>query len=148
MEQAIYLPGGVYQFNHLKTYAELKEKTVLVIGANTEVIGKLFLEAGAASVSIILDDYDLLISTRLTIKDTERISVKFMEYSNTDFHNETFDIVYAQGSVSNPDRNNILKEIRRILKPQGMICVGEYISLQTTAPKFVEDIWESGNILL
>lgn len=146
MDTAIYLPGGVNQFNHLKSIVELKGKSVLIIGANTNVVGKKFLEADAKNVNIILDDYDLLINTRLAIKGMERISIKFMEYTNTDFDNETFNIVYAQGSISNPNRNKILKEVKRILKPPGMVSIGEYISLKTTTPKFVKDIWESGNV--
>jgi SAM-dependent methyltransferase len=146
MEQAIYLPGGVNQFNHLKSNAELKGKTVLIIGANTESIGKMFLDTGATLVTIIIDDYDLLINVRLAIRRIEGISVKYMEYTNTDFDNETYDIVYAQGSISNPVRNKILKEIKRILKPNGFASIGEYISLKTKAPNYVKDIWESGNI--
>jgi ubiquinone/menaquinone biosynthesis C-methylase UbiE len=146
MEQSIYLPGGIVQFNQIKSNTELKGRSVLIIGANTAIIGKLFLEAGANSVTIIIDDYDLLITARLAIKGIGNIPVKFMEFTNTDYDKETFDIVYAQGSISNPDRNKILKEIRRILKPKGIACIGEYISLKTSAPKYVKDIWESGNI--
>ncbi|UCH64748.1 MAG: methyltransferase domain-containing protein [Ignavibacterium sp.] len=147
MKQAIYLPGGVNQFNHLKTNTELKGKSVLIVGATTEIIGKLFLEAGAASVAIILDDYDLLTNTRLAIKGTEKISIKFMEYFNTDFGDETFDIVFAQGSISNTERNKILKEVKRILNQQGIACTGEYTAIKTNPPKYVKDVWESGNIV-
>ena len=147
MEQSIYLPGGVNQFNYLKANTELYGKSILIIGANAEFIGKLFLEAAANPVTIIIDDYDLLITARLAIKGSGDISVKFMEFTNTDFDNETFDIVSAQGSVSNPERNKLIKEVKRILKPGGIVCLGEYISLKTNAPKYVKDIWESGNIV-
>ena len=147
MDQPIYLPGGVYQFNHLKGNVDLDGKSILIIGANTESIGKLFLKTGANSVAIIIDDYDLLIKARMLIDNIERLSVKFMEYSKTDFNNETFDIVYAQGSISNPQRNKIVKEMKRILKPQGTMIAGEYISLKESAPNYVKDVWESGNIL-
>jgi hypothetical protein len=30
--------------------------------------------------------------------------------------------------------------------PLGTVCIGEYISSQTNAPKYVKDVWESGNI--
>ncbi|MCZ6703745.1 MAG: methyltransferase domain-containing protein [Ignavibacteria bacterium] len=147
MDNTIYLPGGVNQFNHLKENSELNEKSILIIGANTESVAKLFLEAGANSVKIIIDDYDLLIKARLVIDRIERVTVKFMEYTNTDFDAATFDIVYAQGSISNSERNKILKEVKRILKSQGIFIVGEYISLTEAAPKYVKDVWENGNIL-
>jgi len=147
MDSTIYLPGGDDQFNHLKSNIELNGKSILIIGANTERIAKLFLEAGTNSVTIIIDDYDLLIKARLVIDRIERVTAKFMEYTNTDFDTANFDIVYAQGSISNPERNKILKEIKRILNPKGVIIVGEYISLSETAPKYVKDVWENGNIL-
>jgi ubiquinone/menaquinone biosynthesis C-methylase UbiE len=146
MDQIIYLPGGVNQFNHIKSNTGLNGKSVLIIGSNTEFIGKMFLESGSDSVTIIIDDYELLMTTRLAIDRIERINVKFMDYSKTDFDNKTFDIVYAQGSISNSERNKMLKEIKRIIKPQGIMNIGEYISLKATAPKYVKDVWESGNI--
>ena len=147
MDQTIYLPGGVDQFNHLKANTELNGKSILIIGPNTENIGKLFLDAGANTVAIIIDDYDLLIRARLLMDRIENISAKFMEYSNTDFENATYDIVYTQGAISNPERNKVLKEARRISKPQGIINVGEYISLAEVTPEYVNDVWKSGNIL-
>jgi SAM-dependent methyltransferase len=146
MDKTIYLPAGIDQFNHLKANTELSEKSILLIGANTEIIGKQFLDAGAKSVAIIIDDYDLLIKARLAIDKIDKISVKFMEYTKTDFEDASFDIVYAQGSISNSERNKILKETRRVLKPKGIMIAGEYVSLKAAAPNYVNDVWESGNI--
>jgi len=84
MDSTIYLPGGDDQFNHLKSNIELNGKSILIIGANTERSAKLFLEAGTNSVTIIIDDYDLLIKARLVIDRIERVTAKFMEYTNTD----------------------------------------------------------------
>jgi cyclopropane fatty-acyl-phospholipid synthase-like methyltransferase len=44
-------------------------------------------------------------------------------------------------------RNKIIKEIKRILKPEGILSAGEIVSFKSSPPKFVNDIWESGNIL-
>ena len=144
---SIFLPGSGKQFNHLKTKVILKDKDILIIGSNSEKIAHMFLNAEVNFVTIILDEYDSLFKARYLLKNIEKISVRLMDFSSTDFNDAKFDIVYAQASISSKMRNKIIKEIKRILKPEGILNVGEITSLKSSPPKFVNDIWESGNIL-
>jgi SAM-dependent methyltransferase len=143
----IFLPGSGNQFNHLKARASLNNKDILIIGSNSEKIAQMFLNAEANFVTLILDEYDSLLNARYLLKDNEKISVRLMDFSSTDFNNSKFDIVYAQASISSKMRNKIIKEIKRILKPEGILSAGEIVSFKSSPPKFVNDIWESGNIL-
>jgi SAM-dependent methyltransferase len=145
--QDLYLPGGDKQFAHLAKQVLLTQKDVLIFGSNSERIAQMFLDAGAKSVSIIVDDYDSLLKSRFVLKDDKGISVRLMESISTDFQNNKFDVVFAQGSVATPSRNKIIKEIKRITKGDGIISIGEITSLKKNAPVFITDIWESGNIL-
>ncbi|MCH6573956.1 MAG: methyltransferase domain-containing protein [Bacteroidetes bacterium] len=145
-DHTIFLPGSGKQFNHLKTKVSLKDKDILIIGSNSEKIAQMFLSAEVNVVTIILDEYDSLLKARYLLKNKEKISVRLMDSSSTDFNNAVFDIVYAQASISSKMRNKIIKEIKRILKPEGILNVGEITSLKSSPPKFVDDIWESGNI--
>lgn len=142
----IFLPGSVYQFLTFAKRNEIKDKYVLVMGAGSEEISKLFLEYEAASVIQIVEDQENLLSSRLYLKDEKAISVRMMLFDNTDFFKERFDIVYAQASISNSRRNKIVKEIKRILKPEGIFCVGENVQLENDAPIFVREIWEASDI--
>ena len=146
-DHTIFLPGSGKQFNHLKSKIILKDKDILIIGSNSEIIAQMFLNAEANVVTIILDEYDSLLKARYLLKNKEKISVSLMDSNSTDFNDAVFDIVYAQASISNKMRNKIIKEIKRILKPEGILSVGEITSLKSSPPKFVNDIWESGNIL-
>ena len=146
-EHTIFLPGSGKQFNHLKTKVILKDKDVLIIGSNSEKIAQMFLNAEANVVTIILDEYDSLLKARYLLKNNENISVRLMDSNSTDFNDAKFDIVYAQASISNKMRSKIIKEIKRILKTEGILNVGEITSLKSSPPIFVNDIWESGNIL-
>jgi SAM-dependent methyltransferase len=146
-DHTIFLPGSGKQFNHLKTIVSLKEKDILIIGPNCKKIAQMFLNAEAKDVTVILDEYDSLLNARYLLKNNEKISVRLMDFSSTDFNDDVFDIVYAQASISNKLRNKIIKEIKRILKPEGILNTGEIISLKSSPPKFVNDVWESGNIL-
>lgn len=143
----VFLPAGMKQFRALKNKYILKNKKVLVIGAGSEKICYKMIESGAASVTAIVNEYESLISTRLVLSKENNISVKMMEYDNTDFNDNDFDFVYAQASVSTSNRNKIVKEIKRILKPDGVFCVGEITVLKEAYPAFVKDIFESSDIL-
>ena len=146
-DHTIFLPGSGKQFNHLKAKIILKDKDILIIGSNSEKIAQMFLDAEANAVTIILDEYDSLMNARYLLKNKEEISVRLMDSNSTDFNDAVFDIVYAQASISGKMRNKIVKEIKRILKPDGFLNVGEITSLTSSPPIFVNDIWESGNIL-
>ncbi len=146
-DHTIFLPGSGKQFNHLKGKVSLKDKDILIIGSNSEKIAQMFLNAEANAVTIILDEYDSLLKARYLLKNIEKISVRLMDSNSTDFNDAVFDIVYAQASISGKMRNKIIKEIKRISKPEGILNVGEITSLKSSPPIFVNDIWESGNIL-
>ena len=146
MDKKIFLPGSGFQLKALLKHNDIKEKTILIIGANSEEIAKVFQDEGAASIMIIVDDNASLLRSRLLLSEDSRIPVRLMEFDNTDFRGERFDIVYAQSSVSVPRRNKILKEVKRILKTDGIFCVGENVSLQNNPPVFVTDIWDSSGL--
>lgn len=143
----IFLPGGFKQFRTLKSKYIISDKNVLVIGAGSEKIAHKMISSGAASVSFIVDNYESLIGARLELSSNDKINVKMMDYDNTDFNNEMFDLVYAQASTSTSNRNKIIKEIKRLLKPGGTFCTGEITALKRDYPPFVRDIFESSDIL-
>ena len=145
--QNILLPGGFKQFRILKSKYIISEKDVLVIGSNSEKIAEKMIESGANSVKIIVSDYDSLINSRLNISKDANISVKMMDFDNTDFKDAEFDLVYAQASISLTNRNKIVKEIKRILQPEGSLCVSEITALQKDYPPFVKNIFDTSDIL-
>lgn len=145
--QQILLPGGFKQFRILKSKLDLSSKNVLVIGSNSEKIAGKMLENGANSVKIIVNDYDSLMNSRLNLGKDSKIAVKMMDFDNTDFGNEEFDLVYAQASISLTNRNRIIKELKRILKQDGTLCVSEITSLVKDYPVFVKNIFDASDIL-
>ncbi len=145
----IFLPGTDRQFAILSSQVNLEGKTILIIGGNTSEVAGEFIESKASHITIIVEDNDSLLQTRMLIKNKENISSKLMEFTSTDFSEETFDIVYAQASISTTGRNKIIKEVKRILKPSGIFCVGENVIFTQKLPVFVKDIFEnSGTIPL
>ena len=142
----IYLPGSVYQINKFLEDNIVEEKDILIIGANSEAFAEEFLNQKARSVIIIVDDNDTLIRSRFVLSGKRKISVRMMEYTNTDFQDSSFDIVYAQASISTHARKKILKEIKRILRPEGLLCCSEIVNLEQDVPKFINDLRENSGI--
>jgi ubiquinone/menaquinone biosynthesis C-methylase UbiE len=70
-----------------------------------------------------------------------------MDFEFTDYKDSTFELVYSQGGISTSRRNNIIKEIKRILKPYGLLCVGEMVKLKREVPKVIENIFDSSDIV-
>lgn len=145
--QNIFLPGGFKVFRILKSQFHFTDKNVLIIGAGSEKIAEKMLIAGAQSVKMIVNDLDSLMNAKICINSKSQIDVRIMEFHNTDFKSDEFDLVYAQGSISLSDRNKIVKEIKRILKVGGVLCVGEITSLTKTLPAFVKNIFYSSDLL-
>jgi SAM-dependent methyltransferase len=142
----IFLPGTDRQISTLLKTVEIKDKSVLIIGSGSEEIGEIFYHSEAAEVYLITDDEDSLLQTRLILSGLKEINVRLMEFDNTDFKAEKFDIIYTQGSTWTKKRNKIIKEIKKILKPKGYLCIGEIISLSGSPPQFVKDIWENNDL--
>lgn len=124
----------------------IEGKEVLVIGSNSEEIAYIFIENKAGRVIIIVDDNDSLLKSRFLLSGNKAISVRMMEFTNTDFRDSSFDIVYAQASISSLERKKILKEIKRILKPEGIICAGEIVNLEKEIPTFIKNLRDNSGI--
>ena len=142
----IFLPGTNEQIKILFDVLTLNFSSILIIGSGCEEISKMLADKYSSPVTIIVDNHDSLLNTRLLLTGQKDVTVKMMDFSNTDFPDSAFDLIYAQASISNNNRNKTVKEIKRILKPGGYFCAGENISLVQSPPTFVKDIWNSSNI--
>lgn len=142
----IHLPGSDNQLRFTLGNIGLKDKSVLIIGSGCEEIAKVFLDEGASAVELIVQDYESLMNSNMLLDEVESIRPKMMDFEFTDFSNNTFDIVYAQASISSERRNRIVKEIKRILKNDGILSVGEVVKLENVVPPFIQDIFDMSDL--
>ncbi len=142
----VFLPGLDNQIRFVRRRLELEGKRTLTLGSASEAIAKVFLEETNTNAELIVEDYNSLMNSRLLVSENKSINVRLMDFEYTDFDNKEFDVVYTQGAISNPRRNKIVKEAKRILKPEGYFCVGEVVSLQKELPQFILDIYDSTDL--
>jgi ubiquinone/menaquinone biosynthesis C-methylase UbiE len=141
------LPGLLKQTEFLLKNFDIQGKNVLVIGGGSDEVAEHILTSGANSVEIIVEDYEQLLQSRINLKHTQEIEVKIMEFQSTDYEQNSFDLIFAQGSISVVERNKIIKELKRILKPGGFLCSGEIVKLKENVPPFVNNMFEASNLL-
>lgn len=138
-EKFTFLPGLNKQLKFLLNNVDIRDNSVLIAGGNTEHIAKKIFKK-AKEVLVIVEDQEDLLKMRYSFSD-DNIPVRLMEFSNTDFINKKFDIIYAQGSITRPDRNKIIKEFKKLLNDDGVFSCGEIVSLTNNPPPFVKDLW-------
>jgi SAM-dependent methyltransferase len=139
------LPGGRKQLEHFLEQNFLNGKSALIIGPASMLTVKTLIN-NYSEIFIISDNYESLINIRANLKETDSVNIKMMDYAHTDFKDNYFDLIYSQGSVSVPERKNILKEIKRIIINDGIFSVGEIVSLKEPVAGFVKDIWEQSGL--
>ena len=137
---SILLPGLDQQILFLRKHLDLSNYNILILGSGSAKIAKSLLNK-SNRVELIVDEYESLISTKFELRGDENILPKLMDYESTDFNDNEFDIIYAQSSISNTRRKHILKEMKRICKNGGYICIGEIVKLTRGIPRFVQDIF-------
>ncbi len=142
----VFLPGLDNQVRFVKRRVELKDKKTLTIGTASEDIAKLFASETGKTAELIVEDFTSLMNSRLLVGENKNINARLMDFEVTDFEKDEFDVIYTQGGISNPRRKKIVKEIKRILKPDGIFCVGEVVSLKEELPQVILDIYDSSEL--
>jgi SAM-dependent methyltransferase len=145
LNSKIFLPGTDKQLSLFLNSINPEKNSILIIGSGSEEVARIFYR-NKAEVFLIVEDEEALVHSRFALSGEKGIKVRLMDFDNTDFNADKFDIVYSQGSTGTKLRNKIVREIIRVLKPDGFLCIGEIVSLAETPPKFVKDIWERSNL--
>ncbi|MEE9430195.1 MAG: methyltransferase domain-containing protein [Melioribacteraceae bacterium] len=142
----ILLPGLNKQISFLLNKVEVENFNILVVGSGSVQVAQALQNKSSKNVEVIVEDYESLINSNLSLNDDDSVQIKLMDFERTDYDNETFDLVFAQGSISNFRRNKIVKELKRVLKAKSYFCVGEVIKLQEEVPIYVDEIFENSDL--
>jgi hypothetical protein len=142
----ILLPGTDQQIKLFSVSVDVKGKSILVVGGESIPIAQRFKEAGAEKVEIIAEDYETFINSSLLLGENSDLNIKIMDFANTDFKKDSFDIVYAQGSLSSEGRKEIVKEMKTLIKSGGILCNGEIVKLENDVPAYIKDIFDNSGI--
>ncbi|MFZ5947355.1 MAG: methyltransferase domain-containing protein [Stygiobacter sp.] len=142
----ILLPGLDKQLSFLKNNLIEKLTSILVVGSSSELIALKLAEIYKCNVELIVEEYESLLISKIIIGESKNVFPKLMNFDATDFNDNQFDLIYAQASITS-NRSKIIKEFKRILKPNGFLCVGEIVKLSSNPPKFILDVFNASNLI-
>lgn len=142
----ILLPGLSEQLNFLLNKINILNLNILIIGNGSIPIANKLSTKCEYDIEVIVEDYNSYIESEIQLVKNKNIHLKLMDFEHTDFSGSQFDLVYAQASISNLRRNKIIKEIKRILKIGGILCVGEITIITNPIPIFIQDIFNNSNL--
>lgn len=74
---------------------------------------------------------------------SKRVRVKNLSMFNMDFPDESFDIIWSEGSIQFIGLKRGLREWRRYIKPEGFLVVHEMVWLQPNPPQEIVDRWQN-----
>jgi ubiquinone/menaquinone biosynthesis C-methylase UbiE len=133
-----YLPEYEASENHWKIFysdTEIAGKNVLDAGCGTGIFSIIFAKNGAASVTGI-DISEGSLETAKSLKDRfnlERVQFRKEDMLHLPFADESFDIVWAWGTVHHTtDPFGAIEELSRVLKKEGSLLLAVYTKTKLT----------------
>ena len=93
------------------------------------------------AVDIDTTSLDILSKKIVETGLAERIKILNRSMFEIDFQDESFDVIWAEGSIFIIGFERGLKEWRRLLKPRGHVVVHEMVWLQPDPPPEIRDYW-------
>lgn len=93
------------------------------------------------AIDIDQPSLDMLSKKAVEAGLSDRITIMNRSMFEMDFPNESFDIIWAEGSIFIIGFERGLKEWRRFLKPGGCLVVHEMVWLQPGPPPEIRDYW-------
>ncbi len=132
-------PGGTKEIDEIVKNTNLKGKSILDIGCGCGGAAfHLIKKHGAKSVQGI-DPEPLVIKTaqKLAKKNnlTDIATFKCVEPGPLQYNEETFDVIFSKEAFLHiPDKEALLKDVHRILKPGGLIIVSDWMRMDDNPP--------------
>lgn len=105
----------------------------------------MMIRDGTDSVEIAIPSGELLLQSRMNFNHNG-INARFIEFHQLPYDDSSFDLVYAQGSLSTNLRNFISTQVYRVLTPKGYFCLGETVALTQNTPTFINDLWKNAEM--
>lgn len=131
-------PGGADEVRAILSHERLSRKCVLDIGCGTGGAGRLLVAEYAADRVVGIDIVPLLIERARRLGEQaglgDRIVFKLVESGPLPFMPATFDLVFTKDALLHmPDKLAALREIRRVLRPGGLLLGSDWLAGENIA---------------
>jgi SAM-dependent methyltransferase len=136
-----FLPGGASPIKFFLKETLCSQKSLLLLGNGFAQIVPFVEDKGFSSISAASDDNTEIFEYKANTPKERQIHSLFVDYESLDYKKANFDFVFCQATLSKAGRAKMLKEIKRVLKPEGVLITSEIVCIKKPAPIFMNDIW-------
>lgn len=114
-------------------------------GASTMILAEetVSINAEIRAVDLLPDFLGVLHEKILARKLIRRVRPENFSMENLPYPAESFDLIWAEGSIYHIGFENGIRNLRPLLKPNGCIAVSEISWLTTSRPRETEDYWNA-----
>ena len=132
-------PGGTEEIDEIVKNTNLEGKSVLDIGCGCGGAAFHLIKKYKAKSVQGIDTEPLVIKTaqQLSIKNNlaDKTTFKCVEPGPLKYNEETFDVIFSKEVFLHiPDKEALLKDVHRILKPGGLIIVSDWMRIDDNPP--------------
>lgn len=124
--------GGKQAIENMFSGIALKEKKMLDIGSGLGGVSLYLAQKHHAVLSGVEINPWMIKESTKRIPDSLKPKLQYVlmgKENNLPFANASFDIVYSKGVLTHvPDKTILFKEINRVLKPNGILVVEDWLS--------------------
>lgn len=136
-------PGGPEEVSRIVSGIDLKQCRILDIGCGLAGADLHLVNAHEAAFIVGVDvEADLVEQSRKLVQESglsERIEIKLVERGELPFSEDEFDLVFSKDSMVHiPDKKACYLDIRRLLKPDGILALGDWFGSSQAVTKEME----------
>lgn len=132
-------PGGVSEIDLILNEKSLKNKSVLDIGCGCGSAAFHFINNYSPNHVLGVDVEEMVIERANILKskiiEKNKLNFKVIKPGKLPFYDNSFDVVFSKDTFLHiPDKENLIKDIFRILNPGGFLCVGDWMRIDDNHP--------------
>lgn len=135
-DYSIYRPGPPLSFYQrlMALGVGLPQQIILDLGTGTGVLAREFARRGAIATGIDISEEQILAARRLAADEKLDVSFIVGSVEQLPFRDAAFDIATANQSWLYFDKSKIIRELRRVLKPNGWLVTSHFCWLPRLDP--------------
>ena len=80
----ILLPGLNKQISFLLNKVDIANFNILVVGSGSVQVAQILQNKSGNTTDVIVEDYESLINSKLSLKEDDTIQIKLMDFERTD----------------------------------------------------------------
>jgi SAM-dependent methyltransferase len=136
-----FLPGGASPITFFLKKIPHEGKSILLLGNGFSQLIPFVMHEGFSSIQSASDDNTEVFEYKANTSKNQQFPALVVDYESLDHNTGEFDFVFCQTTLTKPIKTKLIKEIKRILKPDGILITSEIICVKKPAPIFLNDIW-------